>query len=222
MMTELEQKPGRQREDRWPRALPILVAVVATLLAVRVLLAFLGYPPTAEEKPQETPETPEWVTQNLLPVNPYSRPGDALERVNGVVVHYVGNPSTTAEQNRNYFAGLAEQVKAPYTSASSHFIIGLEGEIVQCIPLDEIAYCTSKERNLDTIAIECCHPDDSGAFTQETYNSLVKLVGWLQESYDLKPDQVIRHYDVTGKECPRDFVRNPEKWDQFLEDLKKK
>ena len=102
------------------------------------------------------PVPPDWVQQELLEVNPFSRPGTKLEDVTGVVVHYVGNPGTTAGQNRSFFAGLAAQTPVeegqpdPNTYASSHFLIGLDGEIIQCIPLDEWSYCTS-QRNRDTI-----------------------------------------------------------------------
>ncbi len=105
------------------------------------------------------------------------------------------------------------------TYASSHFIIGLDGEIIQCIPLNEISYC-SNERNDDTIAIECCHPDEGGQFTEATYNSLLRLTSWLCQSFSLDPSSdVIRHYDVTGKECPLYYVKNPQAWQQFLSDL---
>lgn len=50
---------------------------------------------------------PDYVEQDLLPVNQWSRPGTTLERIDGVVIHYVGNPDTTAQANRNYFASLA-------------------------------------------------------------------------------------------------------------------
>lgn len=164
---------------------------------------------------KEPPVCPDWITQDFLTVNPYSRPGTPLETVNGVVVHYVGNPGTTARQNRSYFQNLADSGE---TYASSHFLVGLEGEIIQNIPLDEIAYC-SNERNDDTISVECCHPDSDGAFTQATYDSLVRLVKWLREYYGLDTSQVIRHYDVVGKECPRYFVRNPGAWEGFLAQL---
>ena len=130
----------------------------------------------------------------------------------------MGNPGTSAQQNRDYFAGLAEQTAEPYTYASSHFLIGLDGEILQCVPLNEIAYCTS-QRNADTISIECCHPDEEGAFTAETYQSLLRLTRWLMDQYGLDTSQVIRHYDATGKECPLYYVRHPEAWSQFLSDL---
>ena len=163
------------------------------------------------------PDCPQWIEEDFLTVNDYSRPGTKLDAVNGVVVHYVGNPGTTARQNQSYFNGLAESHK---TYASSHFIIGLDGEIIQCIPLDEIAYC-SNDRNQDTISIECCHPDDSGEFTQATYESLVRLTKWLCESFKLdSSEDVIRHYDVTGKECPLYYVRNQEAWERFIQDLR--
>lgn len=202
-------KPSRSAPARHPFRLPlILAAVVVLLLGVKGIQLFL----MSHDAPSDVPD---WVQQELLDVNPYSRPGTPLEEVNGIVVHYVGNPGTTAAQNRSYFAGLAQSGE---TYASSHFVIGLDGEIIQCVPLDEIAYASS-QRNVDTIAIECCHPDEEGKFNDATYQSLLRLVRWLQEEFHLDNSQVIRHYDVTGKECPLYYVRNPEAWEQFLTDL---
>ena len=199
----------RVKKRRRSPVLPILLVLVLAIGAVLVWRLFFS-------SPQPSGDLPDWITEELLPINPYSRPGDPLEEVNGVVVHYVGNPGTTAEQNNSYFRNLATTGE-PY--ASSLFRIGLDGEILCNVPLDEIAYCTGP-RNGDTISIECCHPADTGAFTQATYASLVKLVRWLMDEYHLDTDQVIRHYDVTGKECPLYYVRNPQAWDDFLADLK--
>ena len=206
--------PRRRRQQRRRRRFPLipfLVLLVAVLAVIKWIDPFAPKPAAQ----QQTPQTPDWVTVELLPVNPYSRPGIPLEQVNGIVIHYVGNPGTTAAQNHSYFENLAQTGE---TYASSHFLVGLEGEVIQNVPLDEIAYC-SNQRNEDTISIECCHPDDSGAFNQATYDSLVRLTRWLMEAYDLDTDQVIRHYDVTGKICPKSFVENPEEWEQFLKDL---
>ena len=153
------------------------------------------------------------ITERFLTVNEYSRPGKKLRKVKGVVVHYVANPNTTAENNRNYFENLKDTHER---SASSHYIVGLEGEILQCIPLDEIAYA-SNDRNNDTIAIECCHPDATGKFNSMTYESLVNLTAALCNTYNLDPNKdVIRHYDVTGKMCPLYFVENEDEWHYFL------
>ena len=147
----------------------------------------------------------------LLDVNPYSTPGTEIEKINGIVVHYTANPGSTAQENRDYFNGLKDSHE---TEASSNFIVGLNGEIIQCVPTWEMAYA-SNSRNIDTVSIECCHPDESGKFTDETYRSLVQLTAWLCVKFDLTEEQVSRHYDVTGKNCPRYFVENEEAWEEF-------
>lgn len=158
---------------------------------------------------------PDWIIQDILPINEYSRPGIALSEVNGVVVHYTGNPGTTAEHNRSYYKNLAETKE---TYASSHFVIGIDGKIIQCVPLDEIAYC-SNQRNDDTISIECCHSDDTGQFSQDTLDALVQLLNWLIKTYGLGRDDILCHYDVIGKECPYYFVKHPDAWEGLLNSL---
>ena len=156
--------------------------------------------------------------EDLLPVNQYSRCGDKLQRVNAVVIHYVGNPNTTAWQNRSYFANLATTGE---TSASSNLIVGLAGEALLCVPLDEVAYC-SNDRNHDTISIEFCHPGTDGKPSQDTYDTLVKLTAWLCDLFGLDPQEdVIRHYDVIDKECPLYFVQNKDEWTRFKSDVAK-
>ena len=158
------------------------------------------------------------IKQMLLTQNVNSRPGTSLGTVNGVVIHYTANPGTDAEANRNYFEGRKDEPDEASNKVSSHYIIGLDGTIIQCIPLDEIAYA-SNNRNADTISIECCHPDKSGKFSKDTYNSLVHLTGWLCGKYNLDKNSVIRHYDVTGKECPLYFVKNNDAWDKLKNDI---
>ncbi|MCD8148764.1 MAG: N-acetylmuramoyl-L-alanine amidase [Clostridiales bacterium] len=152
---------------------------------------------------------------NLLTVNEYSRPGIALEEVNGIVIHYTANPGTSAQANRDYFEGLKD---SHATKASAHFIVGLEGEIVQCIPTAEIAYA-SNDRNSDTLSIECCYENEDGSFNQATYDSVIHLTAWLCAKFGLTSEDVIRHYDITGKMCPIYYVENPDAWEQFKEDV---
>lgn len=210
----------RQRKRRRQQMIIRAVLFASLLILFGVILLFIRHKLEKEEVPvAEIPkivkyiETAPDMSVELIDVNEYSRPGTVLEEVNGVVVHYTGNPGTTAAQNRSYFQNLSETGE---TYASSHFVIGIEGEIIQCVPCNEIAYA-SNDRNSDTISIECCIPDDTGKFTQETYDSLVELVAWLMGRYELTIDEVIRHYDVTGKECPRYYVRNESAWLEFKE-----
>lgn len=153
----------------------------------------------------------------LLTVNPYSRPGTETEKIRGIVIHYTANPGAGAAANRDYFEGLKD---SHATKTSSNFVVGLDGEIIQCVPTWEVAYA-SNERNIDTVSIECCHPDESGEFTKETYRSVVNLTAWLCMKFGLDSGDVIRHYDVTGKNCPKYFVENEDAWKQFREDVDK-
>lgn len=133
--------------------------------------------------------------------------------------HYVGNPNTSAIANRNYFESLKSgkpDSNGKVTYASSHFIIGLQGEILQLIPEDEMSFCTN-QANSYTISIECCHPDSTGKFTEETYRSMIWLGKYLMKKYGIKKN--IRHYDVTGKKCPKWFVDNPQEWGNFKKRL---
>lgn len=158
------------------------------------------------------------IEKMFLTQNVNSRPGTALKKVKGVVVHYTANPGTDAQANRNYFESRKDCADESRYKVSSHYIIGLDGTIIQCIPEKEIAYA-SNDRNSDTISIECCHPDKSGQFTEQTYQSLVSLVAYLCDKYSLSLNDIIRHYDVTGKQCPRYYVQNPKAWKNFKADI---
>ena len=137
------------------------------------------------------------ITENFLTPNKYSRPQISLKKVTKIAVHYVGNPGTSAVANRNYF----ENQKNGGKCVSSHFVIGLDGEIIQCIPLNEISYCTN-QANGYSVSIECCHPDSTGKFNEATETSLAELCAYLLKKFGLSADDIIRHYDVTGKQCP--------------------
>lgn len=169
-----------------------------------------------EQKDAEMKVVKPSIDVQLLTVNPYSRPGTQSDKIENIVIHYTANPGTTAIQNRNYFEGLKDSKE---TRASSHFIVGLEGEIIQCVPTWEIAYA-SNERNADTVSIETCHRTRDGSYTEATYASLVQLTAWLCEKFDLTEEDVIRHYDITEKNCPKYFVENEDAWKEFKNNVK--
>ena len=163
-------------------------------------------------------QAPDWCTEEFLTINPYSRPGTKREHIRDIVVHYVANPGTTAKQNRDYFEGLKDQAGSHTVSASSHFVIGTDGNIIQCIPLDEVAYA-NYPRNDDTVSIECCHPDESGKFTDATIASLAKLTRWLCGELSLDEKHIIRHYDVIGNTCPTYYVDPEDAWKDLKQQL---
>ncbi len=166
------------------------------------------------------------IIDKLLTPNKYSRGQRSLKKVTKVVVHYVGNPGSSAIGNRNYFESLktgityiTEGGTTAFKCASSHYIVGLSGEIIRCVPEDEIAY-TSNSANSYSIGIEVCHPDATGKFSAITQKALVELVADVCKRYGLDPiNDVIRHFDVTGKRCPLWFVTHPEDFLAFKKEV---
>ena len=135
------------------------------------------------------------IQQDLLTKNKYSRPGVLLKAVKGIVIHWVANPGTSAQANRNYFENLKAQPPGlppeKYRYASAHYVIG----------------------------IELCHPVADGKFTGETLESCRELVASLLAAYGLSKDDVWRHYDITEKVCPKYFVEHTNEWDAFKASL---
>lgn len=206
----MKRRKARRRKAIFFRCLA--VAMIVTLLALIFVVTGIVYRWVHDLRDKVEPPV---ITIDYLNVNPYSRPGLELNDVKSVFVHYTANPGTSAAQNRSYFANL-EQTKE--RAASAHFIIGYEGEIIQCIPLEEQAYAVMT-RNNDSVSIECCYVDENGQFTQETYDSLVHMLAWLVDEYDLNTEDILRHYDCGGKLCPIYYVENEGAWKQLLQDV---
>lgn len=210
----------KKRRALLPQSRPLRLVMAALIVLLGLALLLLAW---KLREPQRPPienaqvvalakvKTPRWIEKDLLPLEASSRRGVYLEEVGGIVVHYVGNPGTSAAQNRSFYGQEGVEV-------NSHFLIDLDGGILQCLPLEEKSSASS-QRNRDTISIEVCHPDEEGGFTQESYDSLLRLLTWLCQEADLRPEQVIRHFDVTGKACPIYYVNNPEAWNQLQQEL---
>lgn len=173
------------------------------------------------------------IIEKLLTPNKYSRPQNRLIGVRGVVVHWVANPNSSAEANRNFFEN-RKFGKTGYGSA--HYIIGLNGDVIRCIPENEMAYHVGSETytkealsklstypNNCTIGIECCHVDWNGKMTDATYNTLVELATDLLKKYKLTADDLWLHKEVVGwKDCHKWFVDHPDEWKKFKELVREK
>ena len=144
----------------------------------------------------------------------------------GIVIHYVGNPGSSAIGNRNYFEN-----GSGGAGVSAHYVIGLLGEILRCVPDTECAAHAGKAygdkwkaqaalNNSTLIGIECCHPNADGKFNEATISALIDLCVELCRTYKLNPEtDIYRHYDVCGKSCPLYYVNNPAAWQVLKGDI---
>ncbi len=223
------QRPiNRKRKKRKSYSRQILTILLCVMLALLFLHGLISKKKAAQETiapvgsnnveqgvAGRTGDYPTWKT-DYLTVNDYSRPGTPLNEVKSIFVHYTANPGTSGKQNRSYFENLKDNHE---TSASAHFIIGYEGEIINCIPLNEMAYAV-QTRNEDSISIECCYLEKDGSFTEPTYESLIKLLRWLIDTYNLTEEDILRHYDCGGKKCPLYYADNADEWEKLKQDVK--
>jgi len=156
-----------------------------------------------------------------------------------VVYHWTAAPGQENDTTARYFEMLAQQDDTDDKGdryASAHAIIGIDGEILQVIPWHEVAYHVGAKTytgyaqhkfkgytrntwhstpNWCTIGIELCHPDKTGVFTWETLHSAEWLGWWLLRKYILGINDICRHYDITGKLCPKWFVENKAEFYRF-------
>ena len=210
----MAKKSKRKRKLRKGRI--VMAAIIVAAIVIMSCLVVKRINQNSEAKKVKNLaeiKIPDWIDSQIIDVDGASRNGYKLKGVKDIVVHYVGNPGTTAQQNHDFYAGNQSNV-------SSHFVVGLDGEIIQCIPINEWS-AASNWRNNDTISIEVCHPDETGKFKKKTYSSLVKIVAWLENICDIDESHVIRHYDITKKECPRYFVQHEDKWKTFKKNVEK-
>ena len=216
------QENRRQRNQeihrRRRRRLMLLAVAAGGVLTLAGL--FFGLRALWDSAPEPSPPNggvdishivyPQWIDQEFIE-NPEARTGEPLPAVRDLAIHYVGNPGSSAKGNRNYFNSEGVEV-------CSHFIVGLDGEVLQCLPPNERSVATN-QRNGDTISIEVCHPDETGRFSDVTYDSLIRLAAWLCEQFDLTEENLIRHYDVSGKLCPLYYVQHEDAWLQLKRDV---
>ena len=196
--------------------LAVLIVVVLIVGVVKVAKNLFSRADSPSKEQTSTMKQDLNITELFLSKNQYSRPGNSLVQVKGIVIHYVADAGSSAVDNRNYYESLKDG--AGTAAESCHFIIGLEGELVQCIPLSEVA-CASGIRNVDTISITFCHPLIDGVPTDEAHRTLVNLVAYLCNQYGLDKTAVLRHSDLGAQVCPKYFAEQEGKWAAFLAEV---
>lgn len=153
--------------------------------------------------------------------------GTRVEKIKYIVIHYTGSEGTAAG-NVNYFNN-------GNRGASAHYFVDRSGEIREyCDPLMYYAWhcggslesshhplhgiCT----NSNSVGVEICthYNGSSWEFTTAAVNSAIALTKYLMTKFGISVDHVCRHYDVTGKACPRvpgwGAVGGDAEWKKFL------
>ena len=116
--------------------------------------------------------------------------------------------------------------------ASAHYIVGHDGKVYQSVEDGDIAWhCGAQKyvhpecRNSNSIGIEMAvrkkdsstllASDPDWYFEPATEQAAQELVREKMQEYGIPAENVLRHYDVTGKICPSPYVTNGEAWQAF-------
>lgn len=134
-----------------------------------------------------------------------------------LVIHFTANDGDSAQNNADYFAR-----EAP--GASAHFFVD-EREIWQSVKEKDIAWhCGTRGmyfhpycRNANSLGVELCSRKrgEKYYFTPETVKNAQQFVRSLMKRYGIPMENVVRHYDVTHKNCPAPFVEDAGAWQKF-------
>ena len=169
-----------------------------------------------------------------------NRPFRNLKELKAIIIHWTANTNRGANANANarYFNSdqymtkkNGERVKI---SASAHYVVD-DKEIVRCIPDEEVGFHVGSKTgykdliynvikipkghspNDYTIGIEMCVNSD-GDFAK-TRQTTIELTSYLLKKYGLTINNVYRHFDITGKDCPK-MMLEQSVWNNFLSEIK--
>lgn len=144
------------------------------------------------------------------------RPGYSM-KPEYITIHSTGNPTSTARNERAWLTNPNNNV-----TASWHIVVD-EKEAIEAIPLNEVAWHAGDggkgTGNRKSISIEICESGDR----QKTLQNAAELVAKLLKERGWGVDRLRRHYDWSGKICPRIFYDNGKwtRWKQFVEAVQK-
>ncbi len=149
----------------------------------------------------------------------------AANQIKYIVLHYTGNDGDTAENNAKYYASTV-------VKTSAHYFVDANN-VYQSVPDLRIAWAVGGKKygscpqtgggklygkctNTNSISIELCDAKKDGVYAPAgaTVTAALELTQTLMEKYGVPKENVIRHFDVTGKLCPAYWAgkENDAKW----------
>lgn len=159
-----------------------------------------------------------------IPANSNAHGGSrSLKNVRYIVIHYTGNNGDTAENNGNYFKN------GNTRSAGAHYFVGRDGHVVESVNMGLTAWSVGGSKysncsktgggkyygsctNANSVSIELCD-NESKDPSDKQIKATKELVSYIKTKCP-NAKTIIRHFDVTGKDCPTRLI-NESKWAEF-------
>ena len=137
-----------------------------------------------------------------------------------IVMHYVGAVST-AKNNADYFYSQDRGASANYFVDDTSWWQVVEDKDMAWHCGTTGKYYHKDCRNNNSIGIEMCCIKKNGKLdiSDKTIANAIELVKHLMKKYNIPVENVIRHYDVTHKNCPAPLVKDTARWNDFKNKL---
>lgn len=142
-----------------------------------------------------------------------------------LVIHFTANDGDNATNNGKYF-------KNNVVKASAHYFVD-DDTIVKSVEEDYVAYAVGGKKlnsggiyhgvvtNYNSISIELCDTVKDGKYnvSAKTRAKAIELAKDIVKRHNIDKSHVVRHYDVTGKMCPKYYVEDVNEWKAFVDDI---
>lgn len=150
----------------------------------------------------------------IIDYNLYKRVGFTMVP-KSITIHNTanGNPDSDAQKHADL---LANPNARAYTSW--HFTVD-DHQIIQSIPVNEGSWHAGDNQGLGngaSVAIEMC--ENAGSDWNQTLKNTQVLVAHLMVDLNLPISAVKKHYDFSGKNCPRQLM-DPPTWIAFIDGI---
>ena len=140
------------------------------------------------------------------------------EKIKYIVIHDTGNVKigADAENHYKYFSGGDRQ-------ASAHYFVD-DKQVLQIIEDDKASWHVGDGNgrngitNRNSIGIEICVNPDS--LYDVALQKTIELINFLMEKHNIPKENVVRHFDASGKICPKSMSKNNwAKWNEFYSNI---
>jgi N-acetylmuramoyl-L-alanine amidase len=142
-----------------------------------------------------------------------------------LVIHFTANDGDNATNNGKYF-------KNNVVKASAHYFVD-DDTIVKSVEEDYVAYAVGGKKlnsggiyhgvvtNYNSISIEMCDTVKDGKYnvSAKTRANAIELAKDIVKRHNIDKSHVVRHYDITGKMCPKYYVDDINEWKAFVDDI---
>lgn len=156
------------------------------------------------------------IIRNILPLSHRLRTKGSYKKVT-ITVHSTGNADSTAENERDWLDN-----KSNTREASWHYVVG-ENIIIQALPDDaEAWHCGDSIGNKYSLSIEISESGDR----KRTLINAAEFVAKKADELNLNENEIVRHFDWTGKNCPRilidhNYIKDGMDWNWFIGEVKR-